>query len=164
MEQTTDGFEIAQRDLDLRGPGAVFGTQQHGLTEDDFRGIRFKEHPFELRGNNDLLSLTRPGKRRLAISGLYDVTVLNPAVDRRLAAIVAMAIDDRTSVRYRDGGAFAKDLDRYLQRKSVAALPINSFQLCSNEWWPGLGQTTFTFCWKRLESADSPSSLNARTR
>jgi len=36
MEQTTDGFEIAQRDLDLRGPGAVFGTQQHGLTDMQF--------------------------------------------------------------------------------------------------------------------------------
>ncbi len=33
LEQTTDGFRIAERDLDLRGPGAVFGTQQHGLSD-----------------------------------------------------------------------------------------------------------------------------------
>jgi ATP-dependent DNA helicase RecG len=36
MEQTTDGFLIAQRDLELRGPGAVFGTQQHGLSDLQF--------------------------------------------------------------------------------------------------------------------------------
>ncbi len=36
MERTSDGFEIAQRDLELRGPGAVFGTQQHGLSDLQF--------------------------------------------------------------------------------------------------------------------------------
>jgi len=34
--------------------------QQHPLTEADFRGERFKNHPHDLKGNNDLLSLTRP--------------------------------------------------------------------------------------------------------
>ncbi|MGQ1890017.1 methionine synthase [Thermophagus sp. OGC60D27] len=34
--------------------------QQHKLTEDDFRGERFKNHPTSLKGNNDLLSLTQP--------------------------------------------------------------------------------------------------------
>jgi len=33
MVETTDGFKIAERDLELRGPGAVFGTQQHGLSD-----------------------------------------------------------------------------------------------------------------------------------
>jgi ATP-dependent DNA helicase RecG len=31
MTETTDGFEIAERDLDLRGPGDFFGTRQAGL-------------------------------------------------------------------------------------------------------------------------------------
>lgn len=31
MEETTDGFEIAERDLQMRGPGDFFGTRQHGL-------------------------------------------------------------------------------------------------------------------------------------
>jgi ATP-dependent DNA helicase RecG len=31
MSETTDGFVIAERDLELRGPGDVFGTRQSGL-------------------------------------------------------------------------------------------------------------------------------------
>lgn len=31
-----------------------------GLTEEDYRGERFKDHPSELKGNNELLVLTRP--------------------------------------------------------------------------------------------------------
>jgi 5-methyltetrahydrofolate--homocysteine methyltransferase len=34
--------------------------QRHKLTEADFRGDRFTDHPVPLQGNNDLLSLTRP--------------------------------------------------------------------------------------------------------
>ena len=34
--------------------------QAYELSEADFRGTRFKDHPLPLRGNNDLLTLTRP--------------------------------------------------------------------------------------------------------
>lgn len=34
--------------------------QAHKLTEADFRGERFKDYPSDLKGNNDLLALTRP--------------------------------------------------------------------------------------------------------
>ncbi|MEX2477531.1 MAG: homocysteine S-methyltransferase family protein [Gracilimonas sp.] len=34
--------------------------QRHTLTEDDFRGEQFKDHTDDLKGNNDLLSLSRP--------------------------------------------------------------------------------------------------------
>ena len=31
MRETTDGFRIAERDLELRGPGEVLGTRQTGM-------------------------------------------------------------------------------------------------------------------------------------
>jgi ATP-dependent DNA helicase RecG len=33
MRETTDGFEIARRDLELRGPGELLGTRQTGLLQ-----------------------------------------------------------------------------------------------------------------------------------
>lgn len=50
---------ISRRILILDG---AMGTmiQQRKPSEKDFRGDRFADHPVELRGNNDLLSITRP--------------------------------------------------------------------------------------------------------
>ena len=31
MEETSDGFKVAEKDLEIRGPGEVMGTRQSGL-------------------------------------------------------------------------------------------------------------------------------------
>ena len=41
--------------------------QQLGLSEEAFRGERFRDHPREVKGDNDLLNLTRPN----AIEGIH---------------------------------------------------------------------------------------------
>jgi 5-methyltetrahydrofolate--homocysteine methyltransferase len=50
---------LKQRILVIDG---AMGTmiQRHALEEADFRGERFKDHAYPLKGNNDILSLTRP--------------------------------------------------------------------------------------------------------
>ena len=50
---------LKQRILILDG---AMGTmiQRHKLTEEDFRNEQLKDHPHPLKGNNDLLSITRP--------------------------------------------------------------------------------------------------------
>ena len=50
---------LNQRILVLDG---AMGTmiQRYKLNEADFRGEKFKNHPSNLKGNNDLLSITRP--------------------------------------------------------------------------------------------------------
>ena len=50
---------LKERILVLDG---AMGTliQNQNLSEEDFRGERFKDHPVSLKGNNDLLSITQP--------------------------------------------------------------------------------------------------------
>jgi len=51
--------ELQKRILVIDG---AMGTmiQRYQLTEEDFRGERFRDHPSDLKGNNDLLNITRP--------------------------------------------------------------------------------------------------------
>jgi len=52
MEETTDGFRIAEEDFKIRGPGNIFGTEQSGLPPLRFASL---EHDYELltRARND---------------------------------------------------------------------------------------------------------------
>jgi 5-methyltetrahydrofolate--homocysteine methyltransferase len=58
VRRTLDAL-LSKRILVLDG---AMGTmiQRHALTEADFRGGRFRNHPRDLKGDNDLLVLTRP--------------------------------------------------------------------------------------------------------
>ena len=78
LVRTTDGFELAEVDLELRGEGRLLGTRQSGLSE-----LRFTN----LRGDRDLLEQARAAAEELAgAAGPFDAEV------RRLfgdAAVVA---------------------------------------------------------------------------
>jgi 5-methyltetrahydrofolate--homocysteine methyltransferase len=72
--------QLAERILLLDG---AMGTmiQRHGLTEADYRGERFADFRRELKGNNDLLTLTRPdviaGIHRAYIDAGADIVETN---------------------------------------------------------------------------------------
>jgi ATP-dependent DNA helicase RecG len=70
MVETTDGFELAERDLELRGEGALLGARQSGLSD-----LRFTR----LAGDRDLLEQARAVAHELREEGL-----LVDAVDRLL--------------------------------------------------------------------------------
>lgn len=65
METTTNGFDLAEQDLRLRGPGDVLGTSQSGL-----KGVRFEEWLLDAR-------LIHRG-RQLAEAILAEIPIWNP--------------------------------------------------------------------------------------
>jgi 5-methyltetrahydrofolate--homocysteine methyltransferase len=71
MANSTAKLEQALKERILILDGAM-GTmiQSYKLEEADYRGERFADHPCDLKGNNDLLSLTRPDIIK-AIHGAY---------------------------------------------------------------------------------------------
>jgi ATP-dependent DNA helicase RecG len=61
MVETTDGFELAERDLEIRGEGQLLGSRQSGYS--DLRFVR-------LRRDKDLLERARDAARSLFGEGL----------------------------------------------------------------------------------------------
>ena len=72
MVETTDGFELAERDLEIRGEGQLLGARQSGLSD-----LRFTR----LRQDQELLERARDVARSLEDEGL-----LADAVDALLGA------------------------------------------------------------------------------
>jgi ATP-dependent DNA helicase RecG len=46
LRETNDGFKVAEKDLELRGPGEVLGTKQTGLMQMRIADIVRDEHWF----------------------------------------------------------------------------------------------------------------------
>lgn len=71
MTRSNDGFEIAEQDLRIRGPGELFSTRQHGLPDlkianiiDDFELLTMaRRHAFELVEKDPML--TEPGHKNI---------------------------------------------------------------------------------------------------
>ncbi|HEX4792753.1 MAG TPA: ATP-dependent DNA helicase RecG [Humisphaera sp.] len=81
MTATNDGFEIAETDLKLRGPGQFFGTRQHGLPEFKLADI-----------TNEMGLLTQAKEDALAI--LNDDARLLRAEHRHLRSALSQQLGD----------------------------------------------------------------------
>jgi len=109
--------EAKKRILVLDG---AMGTmiQDYKLTEEDYRGERFKDYPSDLKGNNDLLSITQPkiikdihaayfeagadivetntfNSTRISMAD-YDMEDLVPEINLKAAQIARAVADDFT--------------------------------------------------------------------
>ncbi len=60
MTKTQQLRELLQKRILILDGAMGTMIQQYNLTEEDFRGERFKNHPHSLKGDNDLLCFTRP--------------------------------------------------------------------------------------------------------
>lgn len=100
---------LTQRIVFLDG---AMGTniQQFTLTEDDFRGERFADHPKPLKGNNDLLTLTRPDIIEGIHRGFLEVG----------ADILETNTFNSTSTSQLDYGLEAPEMVREMNRASAA--------------------------------------------
>ena len=95
---------IKERILILDG---AMGTkiQTYGLSEEDFRGDRFMHHPGQMKGNNDMLSLTRPDVitdiHRQYLEAGADIIATNTFSSQRISQADYHLEDDAYDMAYK---------------------------------------------------------------
>ncbi len=110
---------MAERILVLDG---AMGTmiQSYKLEEDDYRGDRFKEHPCDLKGNNDLLSLTRPDIVKAIHKAYFDAGADIVETNTFNSTSIAMADYQMENLVYelnKEGAALARSVaDQFEQQ------------------------------------------------
>ncbi len=96
--------------------------QGYALTEADFRGTRFASHPKDLKGNNDLLSITRPDVIE-AIHGEYFAAGADLVETNTFNSTVISQADYGTEALVPELNAAAVAAARRAARKAEAADP-----------------------------------------
>ncbi len=120
MSQNKSIAAIMQQRVMLLDGAMGTMIQQHELQESDYRGAEYQDHPCDLRGNNDLLSLTQPqiisdihreylaagadiietntfNATRIAMAD-YQMEDLVPRINRESAQLARAAADEFSSV------------------------------------------------------------------
>ncbi|MBX3465194.1 MAG: serine/threonine protein kinase [Planctomycetes bacterium] len=115
-------------DATLTGTRTLLGTPAYASHDSLLgRDLDPRADVFSLAATlHDLLTSTSPETRAPATAGLPDVRAINPVVDRRLGAVLAMALQDRKELRYEHGGALRDELDRWLRGESLRAAPTRA--------------------------------------
>ena len=73
FSKSTDGFELAELDFEIRGPGDLFGTRQHGLPPLRIADLnRDRETLEEARREAQLLEAADPGLKHAKHAGLRE--------------------------------------------------------------------------------------------
>jgi len=96
--------------------------QTYGLKEADFRGERLKDHPHDLQGNNDLLSLTRPDVIE-QIHSAYFAAGADMVETNTFNSTVISQADYRTEFLVKEINQAAVAVARRAAQKAEAATP-----------------------------------------
>lgn len=70
LERSNDGFKLAELDLELRGPGAIYGTMQHGQL--DLRVAKLTDIQLIARARTAAQKYIERGENLLQYPGMYE--------------------------------------------------------------------------------------------
>jgi len=118
---------VALRDLFEQRIAVLDGAmgsmiQTYKLEESDFRGTRFRDHPHDLKGNNDLLNLTRPDVIE-EIHAAYFAAGADMVETNTFSSTVIAQADYQLESAVRDLNLAAVAIARRAAQKAEAATP-----------------------------------------